>query len=108
MALIKNTSASKPTIKGTTKKDGPKIGIKMVSTATENVISFQYLADTFSRAIFKCNAKEVEASQLVEQRDGTTKTAQEIIEELFTTDKITCIVTDMTIDKFAGISLDEY
>jgi hypothetical protein len=106
MAQIKSSNSTSKTT-ATTKKE-KLISIKFVSAKTENVILLGFLADTFSRAIFKCEAKEVSANQPVKRKDGSTTTAKEVIEELLSNDAVKCIVTDLSIDKFAGITLDEY
>ena len=90
---------NKPGTKSTTgaKKQEKLIGISMVSAKTENVISFMYLADHFAKAIFGCKADQVTYEQAVE-----------VIPDLMSNDKVTCIVTDMSVDKFADITLTNY
>ena len=90
-SIIKNSKAT------SSRKVEKLIGIKMVSATTENVISFVYLADTFSKAIFGCKANEVTYAQ-----------ASEVLPDLLSNNRVTCLVTDMSEDQFEGITLSDY
>ncbi len=99
MATIKDKSSTgTKTSSGSVKAKKEKlINIAMVSANTGNLISFQYLADKFCQSVFKCKADKV-----------TFEQAQAVIPDLMSNERVTCVVTDMTIDKFEGITLENY